>query len=113
MGWIVVLKTAFGGLLAISAQVLVLGLNISMDSWMYLFVIAFTVLLTLSLARALNFHEYAMSMAAILVVLILCSYNNTLSISILYSINRIVETIIGIVIAGVVNLSIKPNKRSD
>lgn len=103
--------TAFGGIIAIIIQAIVLNLNIDMNSYTYITIIALTILLTLSLGRVFGLNEYAMSMASILVVLILCSYNTTLRTSILYSIDRIAETIVGIVIAVVVNLSVKPYKK--
>lgn len=105
-----IIGTIYGGLMAIMMQSIFIYFNVNVESWFYLFAIAFTLLFTLSIARIFNMAEYVMSMASIMVIVILCNHNTTVVGALSYSFIRIIETVIGIMIAVVVNISIKPNK---
>lgn len=101
--------TLFGGCFGILSLFIAIYFNIHIDSWIYIALMSVNLLLALSVGRILAMPEYAMSMTAILFVIIMCNYNASLDASIHYAFMRIAETILGIVVAVGVNILIKPN----
>ncbi len=103
--------TVFGGLIATLALAISLSLKIDTNSFFYIFLICATLLTTLSLAKMFQLPEYAMSMASLIVVIIMINYNVSIQTSLIYSFYRIIETILGIVVAVAINITVKPLKK--
>ncbi len=80
-------------------------------SWIDVLFIPAVLYLDLVLCKSLSFPEYAASMSGVLVLVICINHSKTQSDTLTYIISRIVETLIGIAIAVLVNYYIRPRNK--
>lgn len=100
--------TVVGGVIALITLSIINHFSVDPDSWKYLIIISITLLTSLSLAYRYGLSEYAMSMTGILILIILLNAQNTVETALIYALNRVLETIIGIIVAVAVNIYIFP-----
>lgn len=78
--------------------------------WMII-LLPFAIFCALMVCKIFRFPSYAASMSCVLILIVMMSYTETLSDSLLYVGVRMIETAVGIVISVVVNIGLKVPKQ--
>lgn len=78
-------------------------LSLDASSLLYILLISLALLVDFMIAKGLKIGEYATSMSAILVLSVLITHNSDVATMLRYMISRTVETMIGIIVAILVN----------
>ena len=112
LGYNRMIGTVIGGLFALLGLYFIELINLSQTSLLMPILITFITLLVLLACKLFNFDSYVYSMAGVVTVFILLSYNsqdNALD----YVVIRIFETFVGIVIAYLVNRYLNFGEKSN
>ncbi|WP_159648814.1 FUSC family protein [Erysipelothrix aquatica] len=102
--------TVFGGTLGGIFLVTTFYFGIRPNTMAYILLVTLVLFVDMTMAKVLNFSEYATSMSAILVLSVLMSHNQSLDGMLIYMVSRVVETVIGIIVSLIVNSKIQPKQ---
>lgn len=98
-----IIGSLFGAFFAALFVVITKVLGISDESFLYVVLISIVLMLDLTLVKIMGFSENATSLSAILVLSVLMSHNQDMTEMLGYITMRMIETIVGVSIAVVVN----------
>ncbi len=98
-----IIGSLFGAFFAAVFVVITKIMKIDDQSITYLILISFVLMLDLSLVKILGFSENATSLSAILVLSVLMSHNQDMNEMLAYITMRMVETIVGVSVAVIIN----------
>lgn len=98
--------TLFGGVFASLFVVVSSLFKIPDSSIIYALLVSLVLLLDLSVVKILGFDEHATSLSAILVLSVLISHSHDMQEMLSYVTIRMIETLIGCIVAILVNISL-------
>lgn len=104
-----IIGTILGGAVAILTLEVMSFIGVSIESLWAAFFVAMAVLVCLTITKAFELSSYVGSMAAVVLLIAMISYGHAGDNPVIYISIRVIETIIGIIIAVLVNRYVNPN----
>lgn len=105
-----IIGSLFGAFFAAVFVVVTKLMGIDDDSFLYAILISGVLMLDLTIVKILGFSENATSLSAILVLSVLMSHNQDMAEMLTYISMRMIETIVGVSVAVVVNKYLLNNR---